>query len=77
MIKVFYYYRTQRQGHILPLRKFIESVVDSDLREYPPEHCLEVHCMINRCFIIIIVNYFLRLIVHISTPVVCQGFSDM
>ena len=34
--------RTSRKPHILPLRKFVESVVDADLREFSAEECLEV-----------------------------------
>ena len=36
------YYRAARRGYIIPLRRFIESVFDIDLRCFPTEVCFEV-----------------------------------
>lgn len=39
---IFNFFRTSRKPHIIPLRKFVESVIDVDLREFSAENCLEV-----------------------------------
>ena len=34
--------RTARRGHIVPMRRFVESVFDQDLREFAITSCFEV-----------------------------------
>jgi hypothetical protein len=35
-------YRTSRQGDVIPIRRFIESIVGEDLRAFSSEECFEL-----------------------------------
>ena len=39
-----HFYRTAPNSHILPLRRFIENVVQSDLRSFFASTCFKVSC---------------------------------
>lgn len=41
---VCFFLRTAPSAHILPLRRFIENVVDSDLRSFFASSCFKVSC---------------------------------
>ena len=39
---LFFAYRTARRTHIIPLRRFVEFILDSDLRCFSNELCFQV-----------------------------------
>ena len=44
---LFFFFRTAPSSHILPLRRFIENVVDSDLRSFFASSCFKVSSTFN------------------------------
>lgn len=44
---VWFFLRTAPKAHILPLRRFMENVVDSDLRSFFASSCFKVNFTFN------------------------------
>ena len=57
---VLFFLRTARKAHIIPLRRFLEAILQQDLRNFFSETCFEVRYAL--CTIVLAyVSYFLQL----------------